>query len=99
MLSGPVLVRSWLGIGFSIGRKEFLVLGLVNILRKLKIIGLNFAKFSISKKKGKKKRKKRKKTSLVPCGWIPWTLFFEPNPDPTKNRNPASTAGLADLGP
>jgi len=58
-------------VGFRVlYRKEnFLVLGLVNIFRKLKKIGLNFAKFSISKKKREKRKAKNgKKTSLVPCG-------------------------------
>jgi hypothetical protein len=66
-----MLVRSWLGLVFVLYTKEdFLVLGLVNILRKLKIIiGSNFAKFSISKRKrGKKEKKNKKKTTLVPCG-------------------------------
>jgi hypothetical protein len=49
-------------VGFSVlyTKEDFLVLGLVNILRKLKIIGSNFAKFSVSKKKKREKRKEKK---------------------------------------
>jgi hypothetical protein len=46
-------------VGFRVlyRKEDLLVLGVVNIFTKLKIIGLNFAKFSISKKKKGKKKK------------------------------------------
>ncbi len=87
----------WVGFRVFYRKEDFLVLGVLNIFRKLKNNWVEFRQIFDIKKKGKKEKKKKEKNQSCPM-WIPWTLSFEPNLDPTKNRKPAST-GLGDLGP
>jgi len=64
VLSGPVVVTVLVGFRVFYRKEDFLVLGVLNIFRKLKNNWVEFSKIlDIKKKNGKKK-----KTSLVPCG-------------------------------